>query len=139
MAIEVAKQLVLSLNGIPVGCAQTVSWGASRERKTAVCQASGDNDESRPGRKSYTMSVDALMRVATGTDAAGEFTFVNIETLFEAGTIFDFEIGPDELGATKKAGQCWVESYEQSSSLDEDPTWSAAFAVTGPVEYTTNA
>lgn len=139
MAIEVIDRLVLSVDGVAVGCAQSVSWGASRERKTAVCQASGDTDESTPGRKSYSMSVEALMRVATGVDAAGQKTFVDIEELFEDGTIFEFEIGPEEVGATKKTGTAWVESYEQGSSIDDNATLNVTFAVTGPVTTSVNA
>ncbi|SDY97547.1 phage tail tube protein [Hymenobacter psychrophilus] len=139
MAIEIVTGLILGLNGIEVGCAQTVSWGASRTEIVAKCAANGGTKVTRPGDKAYTLSVEALARVATGVDAAGNFTYVNLEQLFEDGTIFDFEVGGEEVGSTKKSGQCYVLSYSESSNLDGETTWSADFSVTGDVTYTANA
>lgn len=139
MAIEIVNGLEISLNGIVVGCAQTVSWGASRTEIVAKCFANGGTKVTRPGEKSYELSVEALARVATGQDAAGNFTFANLEQLFEDGTIFNFEVGDDEIGGTKKSGTCYVLNYKESSNIDGETTWSADFSVTGDVTYTTNA
>lgn len=141
MAIKVEEGYAfqISIDGIVFGCARTVSFGASREDVDATCTASAGAKETRPGQKSYTLSATSLSRVTTGTDVATNVTAKEIETMFEDGTVFDFEFGTDTTGATKKQGTAYVRSYEISGGSTAEPEFSVEFAVTGPVTYVPNA
>jgi len=139
LSIETGFNLQISIGAIVIGCAQTVKFGSSREVKDATCTASGGVKESVPGQKSYTMSCDALMRVATGTDIPLNVTVKTLEAAFEAGTFLAFSFGTSTVGASKKSGTCYVQSLEQTGGANDDAKFSVTFEVTGPVTYTTNA
>ena len=139
LKIETGFNLQITLGTIVLGCAQTVKFGSAREVKNATCTASGGVKETIPGEKSYTMSADALMRVATGTDVALNVTVKTLEEAFEAGTFLTFSFGTSTTGATKKTGTCYIQSLEQTGGATEDAKFSVTFEVTGPVAYTTNA
>ena len=139
LKVETGFNLQISIGTIVIGCAQTVKFGSAREVKDATCAASAGVKESVPGQKSYTMSADALMRVATGTDIATNVTVKTLEEAFEAGTLLAFSFGTSTVGATKKAGTCYVQSLEQTGGATDDAKFSVTFEVTGAVVYTTNA
>lgn len=135
---EVGSDFKIAISDDVFLCARTVSFGGSRTRITGTCAASGDAEESKPGRKSYTLSAEALIRVATGDDVATQVTTATLEAAFEAGTILPWEFGTETLGATKKSGTAYVESFEEGGTLDGEATFNVTFAVTGPVVYTVN-
>lgn len=139
LIVEKGYDFKIKLGENVFGCARTVTFGGSRERQDASCVASGDVLESVPGRKSYTLSAESLIRVATLTDIGTNVTTATIEAAFESGEIMDFEFGTDTIGATKKVGKAWIESFEESGSFDGEPTFSVTFAVTGEVTYEVNA
>ena len=139
LKIETGFNLQIAIGAVVIGCAQTVKFGSSREVKDATCAASAGVKESVPGQKSYTMSADALMRVATGTDIPLNVTVKTLEEAFEAGTLLTFTFGTSTLGATKKTGTCYVQSLEQTGGSNDDAKFSVTFEVTGVVTYATNA
>lgn len=138
LKIENGFNLQISIGAIVIGCAQTVKFGMAREVKDATCTASGGVKESVPGQKSYTMSCEALMRVATGTDIPLNVTVKTLEEACDAGTLLTFSFGTSTTGATKKTGTCYVQSLEQTGGAKDDAKFSATFEITGVVAFTTN-
>jgi hypothetical protein len=138
LVVEQGYNLQISIDGTIFGCARTVSFGAEREDKDATCTASKGTKESVPGQKSYSLSADALERVATGTNIPTEVTSKDLEDLFESGALFDWEFGSTTSGAQRKAGKAYVKSYTHSAGATDDATFAVVFTVTGDVTYTVN-
>ena len=136
--LEQGYNLQISIDGIIYGCAQTVTFGASREDKDATCTASGGTKETIPGQKSYTLSADALERVTTGADITTNVTSKELEDMFENATVFDWEFGSTTTGAQRKAGKAYVRSYTHTGGATDDAKFAVEFSVTGPVTYTVN-
>lgn len=138
LSVETGYDLEISLDGIVLGCAQTCSFGGTVEDKDATCTASKGTKESVPGQKSYSLSADGLMRVATGADIATNVTYKTLEDYFEARQIFDFTFGTSTTGATKKKGKAYVKSYTESGGGTNDAKFAVTFTVTGEVTYDVN-
>jgi len=136
LIVEDGFNFQIELEDTVFGCATTVKFGASVEDKDATCTASLGTKESRPGQKSYTLSADALMRVATTpAEAAANVTSKTIEQYFEDRTIFNWSFTTSTVGGTKKSGTAYIKSFDEGGGATADATLSVAFTVTGPVTY----
>ncbi|GAB2539808.1 phage tail tube protein [Rufibacter soli] len=135
MAVNVltAQDIVLTKNGVVVGCQQTATLDLTAEELDAVCAASGGWAEFSKGRKSWTMSLDALLREATEADAATNYTFHDA---------FDDFISPDNvevsmrIGSFLYAGSAFHNGLGASTSQTDTQTWTTSLRGTGPLTKT---
>ncbi|MFC6998072.1 phage tail tube protein [Rufibacter roseus] len=132
MAVNVlnAQDVIITKDGIVVGCAQSGSLEMSKEELDAVCAASGGWSESSEGRKSWNMSVDSLLREATDADAATNHTFHDAFDLFDTGGIVEVQW---QIGSFTYTGQAFMSSLSLSYSSTDAQTWSSSLRGTGPL------
>lgn len=135
MAVNVltVEDITISINGVLVGCAQSGSLELSREELDAVCAASGAWGESSPGRKSWNMSIDALLREATSPDAATNYTFHDAFDDFEAGDVAAIQW---KVGSFLYSGNAFSTGLSLAFSASDAQTWTTALKGTGALTKT---
>lgn len=135
MAVNVltVEDVTISINGVLVGCAQSGSLELSREELDAVCAATGAWAASSPGRKSWNMSIDALLREATAPDTTTNYTFHDAFDDFEAGDVASIEW---KVGGFLYAGTAFSTGLSLSFSATDSQTWTTSLRGTGALTKT---
>ena len=123
----------LRLNGIEVGCASSVTLSLTTAMNAAACKATGGWDENVPGRHSWTADVDGLVRVATGTDIAGNRTYTDIMGLQIARTPVTVVVTSAITGDTMYTGTAYLTSTSKSAPLDGNATFTSSLVGSGPL------
>lgn len=135
MAVNVlnAEDIVISIGGVVVGCAQSGTLELSREELDAVCAASGGWAESSAGRKSWNMSIDALLREATAPDTTTNFTFHDAFDDFEGGANAAISW---KIGSFLYSGNAFSTGLSLNFSATDAQTWSTSLKGTGALTKT---
>ena len=140
MAVQTISgiDLLLKVNGVAIGCAQSIDVEVKTDTTSATCRASGGWAESVGGRHSFMASTNALYRIATGTDAATNVTAANLMALQIARTPVAIEFGSAVAGDQKMAGNAIITSVKYTAPESGAATASVSFEGTGPLTFTTN-
>jgi predicted secreted protein len=130
--------LILSVNDIAIGCAQTIDLEVKTETSSATCRASGGWAEVVAGRHSWTASTSGLYRIATAGDVATNMTLANLQALQIARTPVAIEFGSETVGDQKVAGNAIITSVKRTAPETGAGTFAVSFEGTGPLTFTTN-
>ena len=128
-----AKDVVVKLNDIVVGCAKSAKFDITREMDEATCSASGSYKEFSPGLISWTGSFDSVFRDYVSAETATNITIDNLMDMLVEGALVTVEYGRKAAGstATRYSGSAYISgiSYNQP---DKGPlTWSANYQGSG--------
>ena len=130
-----SQEVGLYIDGILVGCANSASLNVTREFLDAVCAATGAWRTRVPGLMDWSGSIDALLRVADGTDAATNVTMQTLFTRFVAGTdvLITFGALKDSVigGDTHFRGRAFIGSLNQTVDYEGRPAWTVDYSGNG--------
>jgi predicted secreted protein len=131
--------LTLSAQGAEIGCADSINLSIDTATSTAACRASGGWQENVAGQHSWTADTSGIIRIATGTDKAGNRTYADLTALQLARTPVTLVFGTATSGDTKYTGTAIITSTKATSPLDGAATFTVAFLGTGPLVPSVNA
>jgi len=140
MAVQTISgiDLIISVEGTPIGCADTINMSIDTATSTAACRASGGWAESVAAQHSWNADASGIQRVATGTDKAGNKTYSDLTALQLARTVVDIVFGTSIVGDTKYTGTAIITSTKATSPLDGAATFTVSFLGTGPLVASVN-
>jgi predicted secreted protein len=133
------NDLTLILDGIDIGCADTIDFTITTATTSAVCRADGGWAQTVPGQHSWTASTGGLIRLATGADAADNKTYTDLRKLQIARTLVTLKFGTDISGDEVATGQAIITSTKATSPANAAATFTVDFQGTGPLTFSTNA
>ena len=129
----------LSVNTKVIGCAQSMKLDEKTDTSSAVCRANGAWKRSVAGAKSWSATVDGLVRVTTGTDIPLNVTYKELIDLKDAGTPVDIAYGVSTVGGYKRTGKAIITSVSTDAKESGFATFSVALEGTGPLTWVVNA
>lgn len=130
--------LTLKVDGIEIGCADSIDVTITTATSEATCRASGGWTESVAGRHSWSASTSGLIRLATLTDAAGNKTYKDLVALQIARTPVEIVFGTDIAADTVYTGSAIITSTKATSPSDGAATFSVDFTGSGPLVPSVN-
>lgn len=126
-----ATDVVVRIDNVVVGCAQSVDITVSRALDPATCSASGGWAQSSPGERSWSGSIGAVARTFETGEEAANISYDDLLTILTDGTKVELEFS---LGTTKRyGGFAYVSELAFSKPETGVCTWNASF--TGDGEY----
>lgn len=126
-----ATDVVVKVNNVIVGCAQSAEFTVSREMDEATCSASGGWKQVSPGQKSWSGSISAVFRSFTDAESATEVTLESVYELLDDGTEVAIEYTRATAGGKRYTGQAFVSELSYSQPDKGAVTWSANFEGNG--------
>jgi hypothetical protein len=132
MAEKVIKgrDLLLQVNGISVGCAETVEFSSSYEMVEAACRESGGYYDAEPGDRTATLSTDGVMKIDTPADPT-KMRGYDLAQLHMDQTRINWVFGTDTTGEKEWYGEAYITEYSQSAPQKENGTYSVSLQVVG--------
>lgn len=130
--------LELSVNGVAIGCADTINVSIDTAMSSAACRQSGGWASNVPGQHSWTADTSGIVRLATGSDKATNRTFTDLAALQLARTPIDIVFGSSISGDTKYTGKAYISNTKPTSPLDGAATFSVSFIGDGPLVPSVN-
>lgn len=132
------RNLLLSVDGVAIGCSTTNSFSSEREMIDAACKESGEYFDGTPGLITATLSTDGLVKVDTPADPTKTRAY-DLLALHQAGTKIEFSFGTDVTGEKTIEGEAYITSIEITGEAEGNATYSASMQVVGPYTVVTNA
>jgi hypothetical protein len=129
----IASDVVVKIDNIVVGCAQTAEFTVSREMLDSTCTATGAWKAQTPGQKSWTGSFSAIFREFTVAEAATNVSFDDVFDLVDDGTLVTIEYATTPNGVTRYSGEAYVSEIKFSKPEKDSVTWSASYQGNGPL------
>jgi hypothetical protein len=132
MASRIVKgrELLLSVDGVSVGCANSVEFNSSYELVQAACRESGAFYDAEPGSFTATLSVEGLMKIDTPADAT-QNRYYDLAHLHMNQTKIAWVFGTEVSGEEEWSGFAYITSYSQSAPQEDNGTYSIELAVVG--------
>jgi predicted secreted protein len=128
----------LSVNETLVGCATSITLDMSSQVNEGTCRQSGGWTDKTIGRHNWTATIEALMRIATGTDTAGNVTYANFVQMWKNRTPIEVSFGSSISGATREEGTALISGVSASSPENANATISVSLEGTGALTTVTN-
>lgn len=128
-----ASDMIVSIGGIVVGCAQATTLTVTRAIDPATCTSSGAWSQGSPGIKSWSTSVNAIYRQVDPSLAANNVVAEDIFDLLDDGTEVDIEYGTNTTGSKRWAGKALISNFTLSKPDSGNVTWSADLTGNGPL------
>jgi Phage tail tube protein len=125
-----ATDVVVKVNSVIVGCAQSAEFTVSREMDEATCSASGGWKQVSPGQKSWSGSFSAVLRNFTTAEEAANVSFDEILDLLDDGTEVTVEYSRI-AGGKRYSGQAYLSEVSYSQPDKGAVTWSANYEGNG--------
>lgn len=132
------NDLELAVQGIPIGCADTIDLTLTTASTSAVCRDSGGWGQSVPGQHTWGASTGGLIRLATGVDAANNVTYTNLRKLQVDRTRVELKFGTDISGDEVATGFAYITETKATSPANGAATFTVSFVGDGPLTFTTN-
>lgn len=127
------KNIVLSLNGVPIGCSTDAKVTMDKALLEASCKESNGSREVTLGDFSWEMSTENLFKIG---NAVTMFTLFN---LLKSDTVFDVAWGTNKAGDQIFYGRAVCNHLEADGPVADNTTFSATFTGTGDLILTTLA
>ncbi|WP_071884448.1 phage tail tube protein [Hymenobacter sp. APR13] len=126
-----AVDVVIKVDDVVVGCAQSAEFTMSREMDEASCAASGGWKQVSPGQKSWSASFAALYRSFTVAEDATQVSFDELFDKLDDGVAVTLEFGKVVTGGTRYSGEAYVSEIKYSQPDKGNVTWNANFTGNG--------
>lgn len=141
MAVQTINgvDLVLKSNDVEIGCAQDIDVTITTATSGATCRASGGWKQTVAGEHSWTASTSGLIRIATGTDAAGNVTYKSLRALQISRTPVELTFGSDVVGDEVATGMAVITETVATSPISGAATFTVSFEGDGPLTFSTNS
>lgn len=120
-----ASDMIISLGGIVVGCAQATTLTVTRAIDPATCTSSGAWTQGSPGIKSWNTNVNAIYRQVASADAAANVVAEDVFDLLDDGTEVDVEYGTNATGQKRWKGKAFISNFSLGKPESGNVTWSA--------------
>jgi hypothetical protein len=132
MATRIVKgrELLLSVDGTAIGCANSVEFNSSFDMVQAACRENGAYYDAEPGTFTATLSVEGLMKIDNPADPT-QMRFYNIADLHMAQTKIAWTFGTEVAGEEEWSGFAYITSYSQSAPQEDNGTYSLELQVVG--------
>jgi hypothetical protein len=124
------RELLLSVDGVSIGCANSVEFNSSFEMVQAACRENGAFYDAEPGTFTATLSVEGLMKIDTPQDAT-QNRYYDLAGLHMNQTKIAWVFGTDVVGEEEWSGNAYITSYSQSAPQEDNGTYSLELAVVG--------
>ncbi|MBC6988934.1 phage tail tube protein [Hymenobacter sp. BT491] len=132
-----AKDIVITVDDIVVGCAQSADFTVEADMDAATCAASGGWDQVSSGRKRWSGSISALYRKFETGEQAANISYEDVFDLITEGTKVSITYGTNVTGDTRFGGDAYISNLGFSQPESGNVTWSADLTGTGPLGKTT--
>ena len=131
ISIVNAKDVVVKVNDIVVGCAQSADFTVTREMDEATCAASGGWRQVSPGEKSWSGSFSAVFRAfTTAEEEATNASFDDLFDMLDDGTEVTIEYSRI-AGGKRYTGQAFISEVSYSQPESGVVTWTASYTGNG--------
>jgi hypothetical protein len=129
------KDIIMSVNGVAILCATSVSFSSEFEEIEAACRESGDGYDAELGKNTASLELSGIMKYDVPVDA-GQMRAYDLLSLHKNKTRVDFIFGTKDLGGDKEIfGQAILPSYSLEGDQDGLGTYSITFKVVGDWDF----
>ena len=125
-----AADVVVKVNNIIVGCAQSAQFTVSREMDEATCSASNGWRQVSPGIKSWNGSFTAVFRNFTVAEEATEVSFDDLFDLLDDGTEVTVEYSR-KVGGKRYNGKAYISEVSYDQPDTGTVSWTANYEGNG--------
>lgn len=122
--------LLLTIDGVAIGCATTNSFSVETEMIDAACKESGSFYDASPGMHTATLSTEGLVKIDTPADPT-KMRAWDMLNLQMAKTLIDFSFGTAASGENSVTGKAYITSFEMNAGDKENATYSVEMQVVG--------
>jgi hypothetical protein len=131
--IVAGKNIILSLNGVPIGCSTSAKISMDKALLEASCKESNGSREVTLGDFSWEMSTENIFKLG---NAVTIFTLFN---LLKGDTVFDVSWGTNLTGDQVFYGRAVCNHLEGDGPVSDNASFAATFTGTGDLILTTLA
>lgn len=128
-----ATNVVIKIDNVVVGCADSASFTVSRAMDEATCSASNGWKQVSPGQKSWSGSFGAVFREFTEEESGTEVTFDRLFELLDEGTEVTVEY-TKKSGGSRYTGKAYVSEINYDQPESGAVTWGANYEGSGAFE-----
>lgn len=134
-----ATDMIISFQGVVIGCAQATTLTVARAIDAATCTASGAWAQGSAGQKSWNTSVTALFRTFDTNQQAGSIDAFDVFDLLDDGTEVEVEYGQNGANDKRWKGKALISNFSVDKPETGNVTWKSDLTGNGPLEVVTVA
>ncbi|PRY10284.1 hypothetical protein CLV24_11412 [Pontibacter ummariensis] len=124
------KDLVISVNGVAILCANNVTFNSTYTMIDAACRESGGNADAEYGENSHTLEVSGWWKIDTPEDAT-QMRGITLAKLHKQKARVDWTFGTDVAGEEEFFGQCLIPDLTVNAPQKENADYSVTFQGVG--------
>jgi hypothetical protein len=127
------KNIILSLNGVAIGCSTSAKITMDKALLEASCKESNGAREVALGDFSWEMSTENLYKIGNAV------TIITLFNLLKSDTVFDVAWGTNVTGDQIFYGRAVCNHLEGDGPVSDNASFAATFTGTGDLILTTLA
>jgi len=129
------KDLIMSVNGVSILCATSVSFSSEYEEIEAACRESGDSYDAELGKNTATLEISGILKYDNPSNPQ-QMRAYDLLALHKNKTRVDFIFGTKGLGGDKEIfGKAILPSYSMEGDQDGVAPYSITFKVVGDWDF----
>lgn len=126
------RNLIMSVNGVPILCANSVTFNSEYAMVDAACRESGDSADFEPGQITATLNLSGFVKIDNPADAT-QMRAYDLARLHRDQVRVDWTFGTTGLGGDQEFfGQALIPSISIEGGQTDNAGYSTTFQVVGP-------
>lgn len=133
-----AVNVVVRVDGVVVGCLQSMDFTIERDIDPTTCAASGIFESGSAGRARSSGTLNGVYREFTQAEQAANFGYDDLFDMLMEGTSVDISYGTANAGQRRYTVPALINNLQWGLPETGAVTWSAGFTGIGQPTYEVN-